>query len=384
MRVVIVDDEVLALDYLERQIAKTDISANIVGRFTDPLEGKRFLLQNQVDVAFLDIHLPELSGIELAEQLLEAKPELVVVFVTAYDEFAVKAFELNALDYIVKPVRLERLTKTLSRVRYSLAMKQPSAVESDSAQELRLNLFRQFSIADDSGGAHLLQWRTTKAQELFLYLLQHRGQLVRKSTLTDLLWPEYELDKVYSQLYTAVYHIRKTLKPYAKYIQITNTTEGYILSLTEVRLDIEEWEERIGKLPPISEASLEDYIDTMKLYTGDYLQEYGYWWTESECQRLKEQGLGVSFAIAEWYQQQQIWDKAASYYQRLRSLYPQEERTYFELMKIYASTQNSGLVEQQYKELQFILKEELDVAPSKYITDWYEAWCQNQEPVRKI
>ncbi|WP_334073065.1 MULTISPECIES: response regulator [Paenibacillus] len=384
MRVVIVDDEQLALDYLERQIAKiTDISADIVGKFTDPLEGKRFLLQNQADVAFLDIHLPEISGIEMAEQILEAKPELAVVFVTAYNEFAVKAFELNALDYIVKPVRLERLSKTLSRVRDSLSLKQPSVAETESAQDLRLNLFRQFSIAAEEG-QHLLQWRTTKAQELFLYLLQHRGQLVRKSTLTDLLWPEYELDKVYSQLYTAVYHIRKTLKPYAKYIQITNTTEGYILSLTGVRLDIEEWEERIGKLPPISEVSLEDYIDTMKLYSGDYLQEYGYWWTESECQRLKEQGLGVSFAIAEWYQQQEIWDKAVSCYQRLRSLYPQEERTYFELMKIYASAQNSVLVEQQYKELQYILKEELDVTPSKYITDWYEAWCQAREAVRKV
>ena len=70
-----------------------------------------------MDIVFLDIQIPEINGIELAEQLLEMKPKLSIVFVTAFDNFAIKAFELNALDYILKPVRKERLLNTVERIK---------------------------------------------------------------------------------------------------------------------------------------------------------------------------------------------------------------------------------------------------------------------------
>ena len=77
-----------------------------------------------MDIVFLDIQIPEINGIELAEQLLEMKPKLSIVFVTAYDNFAIKAFELNALDYILKmPVRKERLLNTVERIKQNFLNK---------------------------------------------------------------------------------------------------------------------------------------------------------------------------------------------------------------------------------------------------------------------
>ena len=64
-----------------------------------------------------------------------------------------------------------------------------------------------------------------------------RGQLVRKAALIDMLWPEFDMDKAYPQLYTAIYHIRKTLEPYNSRFQITNTREGYVLNMEDVELD---------------------------------------------------------------------------------------------------------------------------------------------------
>lgn len=373
MRVILVDDERLALDYLERQLMKlADIE--IVGKYSDPIVGRKEILQARVDVLFLDISLPEINGIELAEQILETKPDINVVFVTAYNEYAVKAFELNALDYIVKPIRIERLTKTVDRVRERLEIKQEYTTAAN--QGIKMNLFRQVSVEIGSGSSTILQWRTTKAQELFLYLLQYRDQLVRKTTLIDLLWPEYESDKVYSQLYTSVYHIRKTLKPYGDHFQIMNTTEGYILNIHQVCLDIENWETKLNDLPPISNETVDEYVESIKLYTGDYLQEYDYWWAESERQRLKALWLNTSMEIADWYLEQGLLDKAVMSYQQICSLHPQEETPHFALMKVCAMQHNDVMVHRLYRELSEVLLNELSVEPNQEISDWYRDWCE--------
>ncbi|MFD2130947.1 LytR/AlgR family response regulator transcription factor [Pseudogracilibacillus auburnensis] len=123
MKAICIDDEQLALEYLKRQIMKLN-GIEVIGTFIHPIEGKEHILTEEVDVIFLDIHLPEINGIELAEQIINEKPDLIVVFVTAYDQYAVKAFELNALDYLVKPVKLDRLRLTLDRVRKQLNVKE--------------------------------------------------------------------------------------------------------------------------------------------------------------------------------------------------------------------------------------------------------------------
>ncbi|CAM4523001.1 response regulator [Paenibacillus macerans] len=379
MRVILVDDEQLALNYMERLLLKL-ADVEVVGKFTDPVKGMGEILQERVDVLFLDISLPEINGIELAERILEARPEIHIVFVTAYDEYAIKAFELNALDYVLKPIRAERLAKTVDRIQERLKAGQEQVAGSE--QDIKICLFKQVKVEARHGQPTLLQWRTTKAQELFLYLLQHRGRLVRKSTLIDVLWPEYETDKVNSQLYTSVYHIRKTLKPYGDHFQIVNTMEGYILNTHQVRLDIDEWEAKLAALPPVSGDSLDAYLETMKIYTGDYLQEYDYWWTESERQRLKAIWLHTSLAIADWYLGQELWEKAGAYYHNIRTLHPQEEAPYFALMKIYALQQNFAMVHRQYRELAAVLKEELNVEPSHYITEWYGQFTEKAGQAR--
>ena len=85
----------------------------IVGRATDPREALAELTREPVDVAFLDIHMPELGGLELAARL---PSQTGVVFTTAYDQHAVAAFELNAVDYLLKPVVAARLSAALERV----------------------------------------------------------------------------------------------------------------------------------------------------------------------------------------------------------------------------------------------------------------------------
>ncbi|MEM9680724.1 MAG: response regulator transcription factor [Bacteroidota bacterium] len=111
-KTIIIDDERLARQEVKRAL-KPFTQFEVVGEASNAEEAKALISSLNVDLMFLDIHMPETSGLQLLEELTMV-PE--VVFTTAYDQYAVKAFELNALDYLVKPLRQERFSKTIEKV----------------------------------------------------------------------------------------------------------------------------------------------------------------------------------------------------------------------------------------------------------------------------
>lgn len=124
IRVMVVDDEALALERLVKYIA-SDPEFKIVARAFDGIEAIRLSKSIPADVVFLDIDMPGKNGIEVALELADQETPPVVVFVTAHNEFAVKAFELHAIDYILKPYDPARLQKSLERVKEAVKLKKP-------------------------------------------------------------------------------------------------------------------------------------------------------------------------------------------------------------------------------------------------------------------
>jgi len=115
LRVLVVDDERPALDELGYLLAADERVAEVVPA-TSATEVLRLLRESEVDAVFLDIQMPGLSGLELAEVLARFKEPLPVVFVTAHEQHAVEAFDLHAVDYVLKPVRAERLAEAVRRI----------------------------------------------------------------------------------------------------------------------------------------------------------------------------------------------------------------------------------------------------------------------------
>ncbi|MEM1336323.1 MAG: LytTR family DNA-binding domain-containing protein [Bacteroidota bacterium] len=111
-KTIIIDDERLARQEVLRAL-KPFPQFEVVGEASNAEEASALIADLQVDVMFLDIQMPEKSGLQLLEELTMV-PE--VIFTTAYNQYAVKAFELNALDYLVKPLRQERFAKTIEKV----------------------------------------------------------------------------------------------------------------------------------------------------------------------------------------------------------------------------------------------------------------------------
>lgn len=122
IRCLIVDDEPLSRQVLKGFVADHP-DLELAGECKDALEAMSFLEKYEVDLLFLDINMPKLSGVNFYKSL-QKKPE--VVFTTAYSEFAVEGFELNAIDYLMKPIAFERFIKAIQKVKDKLGQNSTS------------------------------------------------------------------------------------------------------------------------------------------------------------------------------------------------------------------------------------------------------------------
>jgi two-component system LytT family response regulator len=124
LRVLIVDDERPARDKLRRLITE-HVKVGHLAEARDGVEALKLLVQESFDVVFLDMHMPEMDGLSVAQQLSEPAP--LIVFVTAYDQFALQAFDANAIDYLLKPYDEERFLRALHKINKSLVMQNAKA-----------------------------------------------------------------------------------------------------------------------------------------------------------------------------------------------------------------------------------------------------------------
>lgn len=131
IKAIIVDDEPLALDVLETYIEQIP-NIELVGRCENAFEANEALKNHDVDLMFLDIQMPQLTGIEFLKTL-ENPP--CVIFTTAYPDYAVQGFELNALDYLLKPISLERFLKAVNKASEKINTKKVDSTIPSESQE---------------------------------------------------------------------------------------------------------------------------------------------------------------------------------------------------------------------------------------------------------
>ncbi|MFM2408036.1 MAG: DNA-binding response regulator [Pseudomonadota bacterium] len=142
LRVFIVDDETPARNRLRELLGdcSNQLALDIVGEAGNPQEALDKLAVIPADVVLMDIRMPEMNGLELARHLQKLASPPVIIFTTAYDEYALQAFELHAIDYLLKPIRLGRLFDALNRARTAVP------IQTAVLQELLPESRKQLSI----------------------------------------------------------------------------------------------------------------------------------------------------------------------------------------------------------------------------------------------
>ena len=184
-RALIADDEAHLAHYLRDQLLKLWPELEIVAIARNGLEAAERIAALQPDVAFLDIQMPGLTGLEVAAGI---EGLTRVVFVTAYDEYALTAFEAEALDYVLKPVTAERLARTVERLQRALAPQQ--GTEADSVDDARLARALRALQAPAAAAAAPLRW-----------IRASQGELTHQVAVADVLF--FHADDKYTCVRTA-------------------------------------------------------------------------------------------------------------------------------------------------------------------------------------
>jgi two-component system LytT family response regulator len=183
MRLLIVDDERPARERLRRMLAQ-EAGSEAIEEAVDGIDALAKIEAFRPDALFLDIQMPELSGLELAASLPQPAP--LVVFVTAFDEYALRAFDANAIDYLLKPFDTPRLQRALARLRERMqAGAQAAPIPAIGGEHQVSNL-----LVPERGGTRVvpvadIQWIETADNYVVLHTAQ--GQPLLRQTLTHLL-----------------------------------------------------------------------------------------------------------------------------------------------------------------------------------------------------
>jgi two-component system, LytTR family, response regulator len=129
MTCIAIDDEPKALEVIERYCQKIGL-ASLKATFREPLKAIEFLNREKVDLIFLDINMPDISGMQLLQTL---SPRPLIIFTTAYSQYAVDSYELNALDYLLKPITFERFLMAINKAAAALSSKNTAGPDEDAA-----------------------------------------------------------------------------------------------------------------------------------------------------------------------------------------------------------------------------------------------------------
>ena len=205
-RAVLADDERLMRDQLRARLAEVWPELQVVGEAKNGTEAVALVEQHRPDIVFLDIRMPGLTGVEAAKQIAQmevADDELLpeIVFITAYDQYAVEAFEQGVADYVLKPAERERLALTVERLKNRLAQRQADDAAGSAGAPLQQLLHKLSAQLNPGGSPKYLQWIQASV-----------GPSIQMIPVEDVLF--FISDEKYTRVQTATVEalIRKPIK----------------------------------------------------------------------------------------------------------------------------------------------------------------------------
>lgn len=204
MRVIVTDDEVLALEDSYEAVLAVMPDADVIPCETvyDAIKAA----EEPVDIAFLDVEMPGMTGIELAAKLQEKYPKINIIFVTAFPQYALQAYNLLASSYCVKPITVAEIQKAVDNLRYSLD--EIREIVKPVTGKLKAICFGDFSI-DDIHGTPIM-FRREKSKELLAYLISKNGVEATPTELCDVLWGD-DSDNKLDYFWKLTSELRKAL-----------------------------------------------------------------------------------------------------------------------------------------------------------------------------
>ena len=262
MNILVVDDEHFALELMKSALVEVAPGANlyVCGDVAKALLVAR---ENTVDVAFLDINMPEMNGIELALELKRIHPKINIIFATGHDTYMKQGIDLRMSGYILKPISVEAVRTELENLR--------NPVEWDREKRIRILTFGNFDVYVDG---QPLKFERKQAKEILAYLVDKRGTSATYAELAAVLWEDEDYDRTKQKnLQVYVASLVKTLHGVGVKDLILKDRHGLLMNTSIVDCDFYRF--------------LMGDTHAINAFTGQYMSAYS--WAEFTVGYLENQ-----------------------------------------------------------------------------------------------
>ena len=260
MKTIIVDDELWSVDQFKIECEKLE-DVSLIGYFDNPYDAIKFTKETKVELALLDIEMPGMSGIELAKKLRKLSPHMVIVFVTAYDNYLHESIKIPADYYLLKPYTKEDIQNVIDRA-LLLTRRQDKRV--------RVTTFGQFDVFIDGKPA---KFNGKKVKELFALLVDKNGHPLNTEEAFSYLWEGEEYNNANAS------KLRKLWARLQEFLEENNLQDLINVEKGEKSLNVDMVECDYFKF-------LEGDKSAIKKFTFTYMSDY--WWSEYTLADLTE------------------------------------------------------------------------------------------------
>ena len=262
MNILAVDDEYFALELMKNAILEVAPGANLYVS-QDVAGALRAAKEHVIDVAFLDINMPEMNGIELALELKRIHPKINIIFATGHDKYMKQGIDLRMSGYILKPYGVEAVRTELENLR--------NPVEWDREKRIRILTFGNFDVYVDG---QPLKFERKQAKEILAYLVDKRGTSATYAELAAVLWEDEDYDRTKQKnLQVYVASLVKTLHGVGVKDLILKDRHGLLMNTSIVDCDFYRF--------------LEGDTRAINAFTGQYMSAYS--WAEFTVGYLENQ-----------------------------------------------------------------------------------------------
>ena len=247
MKIIAVDDERIALEGLLDVISEVAPAAELTG-FEYPEDALAFVDENKCNIAFLDVEMSGMSGVELAEQLKLRNPDINIIFATGFEEYRKEAYDLHASGYLTKPITAEKVKKELGDLRRPIP----------KSARLQVQAFGNFEVFVDKTP---IAFKYSKTKEMLAYLIDRKGALCTLGELQAVLFEDGGSHESYMK------SLRRDLLG--------------ILTLLGCENAIVQQRGKLGVIPDRVECDYYDWCDGKRMgigWNGEYMAQYS--WSE--------------------------------------------------------------------------------------------------------
>jgi len=362
LRAVLIDDEYPALEELTYLLQEYD--AEIVGSFTDPLTAYSFVIQKRPDVVFLDIDMPGINGLELGVRLKHSLPQLIIIYVTAYAQYALAAYKAHPFDYILKPVEQARFADMMENIGMvtNLAMKHRVEIPS----------FQCFGEFKGALGQKEIKFTTKKTMELLAFLLCNAEQKIYRDELIYALFNTGQHKKDANNLRVTMFRLRSALASANIGKEYLLVRDDYSVKVADNICDFVDFVRFVTGNRIIDKNNVLEAMRIIKLINGEFLNNIDSLWVTEKREWAMVQAEELIIKTALYYAaSEKSSENAEKLLTQLIDINPFSEHGQTALLDLYIKTENIGKFNYNYKRYVKLMKEEMSGMPDKKYLDFF-------------